>query len=132
MPEINKKIKIMEHIKTFESFLNEAAGAITPNQFPKFQAFIESLVPKSKRRIALFVEDHRLLIGYYPTGGTMGDLSKSLPESANDEIDEIFVGSKFTFMTRFEKPDPRTGKKMTFSAVSAKTQNDLLKIEDLF
>jgi hypothetical protein len=51
---INKKIKIMKHIQDFEGFLNEVAGAITPNQFPKFQAFIESLVPKSKRRIALF------------------------------------------------------------------------------
>jgi hypothetical protein len=119
----------MKHILTFESFLNEAN--INSQSFPNFESYLENLIPKNKR-ISFFIEDHRLLIGYFPESASMADLSKSLPERVKDELDEKFAGSRFTFMDELVKPDPMSGKKMIFSAVSAKTQKDLLQIEDLF
>ena len=119
----------MKHVLTFESFLNEAN--INSQSFPNFESYLENLIPKNKR-ISFFIEDHRLLIGYFPESASMADLSKSLPERVKDELDEKFAGSRFTFMDELVKPDPMSGKKMIFSAVSAKTQKDLLQIEDLF
>ena len=119
----------MKHIHTFESFLNEAN--IDPQSFPNFETYVESLVPKNKR-IAFFVEDHRLLIGYFPESASMADLSKALPKNVKDELGKKFAGSQFTFMDEIIKPDSISGKKMVFSAISAKTQKDLLQIESLF
>jgi hypothetical protein len=119
----------MKHIPTFEDFVNEA---IVNNQsFPNFESYVENLIPKNKR-ISFFIEDHRLLIGYFPESASMADLSKSLPEKVKNELDEKFAGTKFTFMDEFTKVDNNSGKKMIFSAVSAKTQKDLLQIENIF
>jgi hypothetical protein len=119
----------MKNLPTFESFLNESN--INPQSFPNFESYIENLIPKNKR-IAFFIEDHRLLIGYFPEGASMADLSKSLPKNVKDELSKKFDGSKFTFMNEFTKTDRVSGKKMIFSAISAKTQKDLLQIENIF
>ena len=123
----------MEKIKTFEEFLNENLNEanINENSFPNFESYIENLIPKNKR-IAFFLEDHRLLIGYFPESASMADLSKSLPEKVKDELDKKFAGTKFTFMNEFTKVDNMSGKKMIFSAISAKRQKDLLQIEKIF
>lgn len=119
----------MKHIQSFENFLNESI--VNSQSFPNFESYVESLVAKNKR-IAFFVEDHRLLIGYFPESASMADLSKALPKKAKEELDKKFAGSQFTFMDEFVKSDPMSGKKMIFSAVSAKTQKDLLQIEKIF
>jgi len=119
----------MKHIRTFESFINESI--VDSQSFPNFESYVENLIPKNKR-ITFFVEDHRLLIGYFPESASMADLSKSLPEKVKDELNKKFAGTKFTFMNEFTKVDNMSGKKMIFSAVSAKTQKDLLQIEKLF
>ena len=119
----------MKHIQTFEGFLNEED--INEKSFPKFETYIESLIPSNKR-IAFFVRDHRLMIGYFPAYASTADLSKSLPEKVKNKIEEKFAGTPFTFMDEVVKLDPRSGKKMIFSAVSAKTQKDLQQIENLF
>jgi len=106
-------------------------GTVDPQNFPKFESYIENLIPKNKR-IAFFIEDHRLLIGYFPEGASMADLSKSLPNRVKDELAKKFAGSKFTFMNEFTKIDRLSGKKMVFSAVSANTKKDLLQIENIF
>jgi hypothetical protein len=129
----------MKYIHTFDGFLNESEenskilneAIMDPRSFPNFESYVESLVPKNKR-IAFFVEDYRLLIGYFPESASMADLSKALPKKVKDELSKKFAGSRFTFMDEFIKLDPMSGKKMIFSAVSAKTQKDLLQIENLF
>jgi hypothetical protein len=124
----------MKHIPTFERFVNESikeSASLTPGSFPKFELFLESLIPSNKR-IGFFVEDHRLLIGYFPESASMADLSKSLPEKVKNEIEKKFAGTEFTFMKELIKSDPMSGKKMIFSAVSASKQKNLLNIENLF
>lgn len=118
----------MKNILSFQEFLNES---LRPQDFPNFEGYVESLIPKNKR-ISLFIEDHRLLIGYFPESASMADLSKSLPQKVKDEIDKKFAGTAFTFMSEITKNDPISGKKMMFSAISAKSQKDLNGIEKLF
>ena len=108
--------------------LNET---LSGNDFPKFEFYIESLIPKNKR-IQFFIEGNRLLIGYFPEGASMADLSKVLPPNIIKVLEEKFAGTPFTVMTSFEKPDPISGKKMKFVAISAKDQNTLKNIEQLF
>ena len=92
---------------------------------------MESLIPKNKR-IQFFIEGHRLLIGYFPAGASMADLSKLLPVNTIKNLEEKFAGTPFIIMTDFEKPDPMSGKKMKFIAISAKDQNALKEIDRLF
>ena len=121
----------MKNLKTFDEFLNESINEGFTNNFPKLEEFITSLIPKGKA-IQLFIEDHRLLIGYYPSFASMADLSKSLPEKVNKSLEEKFAKSEFTLMKDFIKNDPISGKKMTFTVISAKDKKTLSKIEKLF
>ncbi len=123
----------MKNLQTFEEFLNESLneGNLSEKDFPKFLEFIENLIPKNKR-VSFFIEDHRLLIGYFPESASFADLSKSMPEKVKSAIESKFAGKPFTFISSFEKRDNLSGKSMIFSAVSAKTNKDLIKIEDLF
>lgn len=105
--------------------------SLTANDFPKFESYIESLVPKN-RRIQFYVEGNRLLIGYFPEAASMADLSKLLPSKVISMLQEKFAGTPYTVMTNFEKSDPISGKKMKFIAISAKDQNTLKNIEQLF
>jgi len=118
----------MRHVKLFESFVNEN---LTQQDFPKFKSHLESLAPKNKR-IAFFIEDRRLLIGYFPEGASMADLSKLLPTNTIAALEKKFAGTPYTVMTDFEKRDPYSSKKMKFVAISAKDQATLAKIEQLF
>ena len=115
-------------MKTIHQYLNEA---LSDNNFYKFESYLENIIPKNKR-ISLFQEEHRLLIGYFPEYASMGDLSKLLPESVIDKLESKFAGTKFVVMSNFEKPDPISGKKMKFVVISATNKNELQKIEDLF
>jgi hypothetical protein len=108
--------------------LNET---LSGDDFPKFESYLEFLIPKNKR-VSLFIEDHRLLIGYFPEAASMADLSKVLPTNIIKILEEKFSGTPFTVMTSFEKRDPISGKKMKFVAISAEDQNTLKKIEQLF
>jgi len=109
---------------------NKISESITSHSFPKFKKYLESIIPKNKN-IQFFIDGHRLLIGYFPDGSPMSTLSKSLPNSTNDRLEKLFTGKPFTVMTKFTKPDPRTGKTMVFTAISADSQNDLKSIEDI-
>lgn len=122
----------MKNLQTFEEFLNEELNEkISIIDFPKFESYLESLIPKNKR-VSFFIEDHRLLIGYFPEAASMADLSKVLPTNIIKKLEEKFAGTPFTVITDFEKQDPISGKKMKFVAISAKDQNTLKKIEKLF
>lgn len=124
-----KKSELRQIIKEeIRKVLNEE---LSGNDFPKFESYIESLIPKNKR-IQFYVEGHRLLIGYFPEAASMADLSKLLPSNIIKVLEEKFSGTPFTVMTSFEKQDPISGKKMKFVAISAKDQNTLKKIERLF
>lgn len=122
----------MQHIKTFESFINES---IDENSFPKFKNYIESQIPEGKS-IQFYIRDNRLMIGYFPANASMAELSKSLPEEVKEDLSEKFEETNFVFMDKVVEPDPVSGKDMIFSAVSLKflnqTQEDLQQIEDLF
>jgi hypothetical protein len=119
----------MKHLPTFEQFICESKN-YTSRDFPKLEEFIESLIPKGKR-IQLFVEGHRILIGYFPDFASMADLSKPLPEKVNRAIQEKFAGTFVTVMTQFEKPDKLTGKKMTFTALSVGRPGDEANFEKI-
>jgi hypothetical protein len=123
-------------LNSYQEFLNEQEetlneGNLSQKDFPKFLEFIENLIPKNKR-ISFFIEDHRLLIGYFPESASFADLSKSMPEKVKSAIESKFGGKPFTFINSFEKRDNISGKTLVFSAVSAKNSKDLIKIEDLF
>jgi hypothetical protein len=105
--------------------------SLTSQDFPKFESYLEDLIPSNKR-ISFFLEGSRLLIGYFPEGASMADLSKLLPTNIITILEKKFAGTPYTVMTNFEKPDPISGKKMKFVAISAKDQNTLRNIEQLF
>ena len=122
---------------TFKNFIKEEIRKVlneelSGNDFPKFESYIESLIPKNKR-IQFYVDGHRLLIGYFPEAASMADLSKLLPSNIIEVLQKKFAGTPYVVMTNFEKIDPISGsKKMKFVAISAKDQNILSKIEKLF
>jgi len=121
----------MKNVKLFEQFLSEINETLSGNDFPKFESYVESLIPKNKR-IQFFVEDHRLLIGYFPEFASTAILSKSLPPKVVSMLEKKFAGTPYTVMANFEKMNPLSNKKMKFVAISAKDQNTLKKIEQLF
>jgi len=125
-----KKSELKQIIK--EEIRKVLNKKLSDNDFPKFESYIESLVPKN-RRIQFYVEGHRLLIGYFPESASMADLSKLLPPNIITILEKKFAGTPYVVMTNFEKIDPISGsKKMKFVAISAKDQNTLSKIEKLF
>lgn len=124
-----KKSELLQIIKEeISKMLNEKLSGW---DFPKFESYIESLIPKN-RRIQFYVEGTRLLIGYFPEAASMADLSKLLPPNIVTVLEKKFAGTPYVVITNVEKPDPISGKKMKFIAISAKDQNTLKKIEQLF
>jgi hypothetical protein len=115
--------------------MQELAGIVVENttghDFPKFESYLESLIPKNKR-VSLFIDGHRLLIGFFPEGASMADLSRLLPTSVIVALEKKFAGTPYTVMTNLEKSDPISRKKMKFVAISAKDQATLAEIEQLF
>ncbi len=101
---------------------------LTQSDFPKLLTYLESITNKNKR-IALFVEGHRILIGYFPNHATLADLSKQLPPKIIEKIRKKFAMSEFVIMSGFVKLDPISGKKMIFTAISGKDQESLKNIE---
>ena len=79
-----KKTELKQIIREeIQKVLNEK---LSGNDFPKFESYVESLIPKN-RRIQFWVEGDRLLIGYFPEYASMADLSKSMPEKVKDSIE---------------------------------------------
>jgi len=124
-----KKSELRQIIK--EEIRKVLDEKLSGDSFPKFESYIESLIPKNKRT-QFFIEGNRLLIGYFPEAASMADLSKTLPPNIIKVLEEKFAGTPFTVMTSFEKLDPISRKKMKFVAISAKDQNTLESIEQLF
>ena len=124
-----KKSELQQIIKEeISKVLNEK---LSGNDFPKFKSYVESLIPKNKR-IQFFPEGNRLLIGYFPEAASMADLSKPLPPNVISILQKKFAGTPYVVMTDFEKIDPFSNKKMKFVAISAKDENTLAIIENLF
>jgi hypothetical protein len=124
-----KKSELRQLIK--EEIQKVLGKKLSSNDFPKFESYLESSIPKNKR-IAFFIEGHRLLIGFFPEYASMADLSKLLPTSIIVALEKKFAGTPYTVMTNIEKSDPISNKKMKFVAISAKDENTLAKIENLF
>ena len=125
-----KKLDLKQIIK--EEIYKVLSEKLSHNDFPKFEYYVESLIPKNKR-IQFWVEGNRLLIGYFPESASMADLSKLLPINVISTLEKKFEGTPYVVITNFEKIDPLSGsKKMKFVAISAKDENTLSKIENLF
>lgn len=122
----------MKHLRLFEEFVNERKNSIDDNDlFPNLKSWIEAKLSESKRRTAMFISEHRLLIGYYPTGGSLGDKSKFLPKNIVEELQKKFEGKPFVVMT-ITKSDPITNKPMNFTAISSDDAKNLKKIDSFF
>jgi len=76
--------------------------------------FINSKLPKNKRQVSIFnVVDYltneprndAVKIGYFPTGTSMGDVSRSLPIGVVRKLREKYPGLRFEIKHQF----PKTG-----------------------
>jgi Zn-dependent M32 family carboxypeptidase len=121
----------LKEVQRFQKIAGLLKEDLTQQDFPKFKTYLESIVPKNKR-IAFFIRDHRLLIGYFPEGASMADISKLLPTNIIVALEKKFASTPYTLITNVEKKDPYSNKKMKFVAISAKDQATLAKIEQLF
>ena len=135
--EINKKTDRAQVKETITRLVkeilkeNKFKEKIDNHSFPKLEKFISSIIPSNKA-INLFLEDHRLLIGFFPQYASMDKLSNSLPPKAINKLQEKLAGTPFTLIDSLEKSDPLSNKIMKFTTISAKNQETLKQLESIF